>query len=172
MWPASASTSVEPLTPAPPCTTTPGGFSTKRTASSSYATAKGTSHGTAAGASGAWISACSPAATRWFFGRAEPSTRTNPASISRWARERDPSGPARYASRRSPACGVSTSSRIATRPRRLERVEEAEHAEGDRHVGHVEGRPQRQVDEVGHRVAPEPVDEVADGAAQQQPRRQ
>src|SRR3954452_3076822 len=107
----------------------------------------------AAGASAAGPAAASatsitaPARNTWRLARGSPSTATRPSSIARWAAVRDPTWPARKTSRRSPAASPGTSIRMARRP--LQDVEQAEHAERDRHVGDVEGGPQRQVDEVG-----------------------
>ena len=57
----------------------------------------------------------SPAATTWRLGRTSPSTRTRPASISRCARARDPSGAARNRSRpASPASSSDTRIRLGS----------------------------------------------------------
>ena len=50
----------------------------------------------------------SPPRRRWRLGRGAPSTRTRPPSIRRCARAREPSGPARNVSRRSPASAAVT----------------------------------------------------------------
>ena len=110
-----------------------------------------------------------PGATEWRLGRSRPSTRTRPGSISAWAWARDPSGSARKRSSRIPAASSPTGSSRgsvvdspALRPRRaLEHVQQRQHPERDRHVGDVERRPQRQLDEVGHRAVDQPVDQVA-----------
>jgi len=54
----------------------------------------------------------------------------------------------------------------------LEDVQERQHADRDRGVGDVEGRPQRQIDEVGDGALADAVDEVARGATDQQAGRQ
>ena len=41
-------------------------------------------------------------------------------------------------------------------------------SQGDRHVGEVEGGPQREVDEIGHSIGAHPVGEIAERAAYQQ----
>ena len=65
--------------------------------------------------------------------------------MSRCARARDPSGAARKASSRAPASsGVARSCMAGA----LGDVQQHDDAEGDRHVGDVEGRPPRQLDEV------------------------
>ena len=54
-------------------------------------------------------------------------------------------------------------------PGRAQRREhQPQRPQGDRHVGEVEGRPQREVDEIGHGVGAHPVGEVAERAAGQQ----
>src|SRR3954451_11620568 len=108
----------------------------------------------------------SPALSRWRLGAAWPSTSTWPASMRRCARALEPSGAARKASSRAPA-----SSGVARRcmARALGDVEQHEDAAGDRDVGHVEGRPPRQLDEVGHGAVADAIDDVAQGAAEQHP---
>ena len=54
----------------------------------------------------------------------------------------------------------------------FEHAQQRQHAERDRHVGDVERRPVRQLDEVGHRAVDDPVDQVAERAADQHPGRQ
>ena len=63
-----------------------------------------------------------------------------------------------------------TSFLTPTRP--LEDPQEREHADRDRHVGDVERRPVGQLDEVGDRPVRDAIDEVADGAADEQTGRQ
>ena len=91
---------------------------------------------------------------------------------------RDPSGSARNRSSRVPAAcrdleldRAPRHARAATlRPRRPSSTHtQDEHAERDRHVGDVERRPVRQLDEVGDRAVGDPVDQVADRAADQHP---
>jgi hypothetical protein len=54
----------------------------------------------------------------------------------------------------------------------LDHDDEQHHADGDGRVGHVEGRPGRQLEEVGDGAEPCAIDDVAERAAQQQPGRQ
>src|SRR3954454_12191413 len=110
----------------------------------------------------------SPPASTWRLGRGSPSTWTRPASMWRWARDREPSGPARKASRRCPASSGGTRSSGTPLARALEHVDEREHTDGDGDVGHVEGRPVGQLDEVGHRPRVDAVDDVPDRAAHEQ----
>src|SRR5919202_4249680 len=125
--------------------------------------------GSAAASAGSCTSTVSPAWTRWRLGTAAPSTRTAPSSMSRCARAREPSGPARNASSRAPASSAPARRRIVA----LEDVQQDEHAEGDRHVGDVERREaERQLHEVGDAAAPGAVYDVADRAAEQHPGRQ
>src|SRR3954454_21273657 len=111
----------------------------------------------------------SPPASTWRLGRGSPSTRTRSASMWRWARAREPSGPARNASRRGPAPSGGTRSSGTPLARSLEHVDEREDPDGDGDVGHVEGRPVGQLDEVGDRARVDAVDDVAQGAADEQP---
>src|SRR3712207_5070593 len=92
--------------------------------------------------------------------------------MSRWARARDPTGPARNASSRAPAAWAETSSSRRGTPRALEHPEERQHAERDGDVGDVERRPPRELDPVRHRAVAGAVEEVAGGAAEEEPRRQ
>ena len=112
-----------------------------------------------------------PALSRWRLGAAPRRRRARaPASIRRCARAREPSGAARNASRRSP--GVLRRRSPAPSAGRSGDEEQHEHADGDRHVGDVERRPRRQLDEVGHRAVADAVDDVAERAAEQQAGRQ
>src|SRR5919202_308151 len=125
--------------------------------------------GSAGASAGSSTSTVSPACTRGRLGTAAPSTRTAPSSMSRWARAREPSGPARNASSRAPASSAPARRRIVA----LEDVQQDEHAERDRHVGDVERREaERQLHEVGDAAAARAVDDVADRAAEQHPGRQ
>ena len=118
----------------------------------------------------------------WRFGRTRPSTQHAAA-------RRSAPGPGRVSRAAAPgtdqaACrrrrsGTSSSKRRRSRCRHHERrarpsstSSERDHAERDRHVGDVERRPVRQLDEVGDRAVGDPVDQVADRAADQQPGRQ
>src|SRR6185312_293092 len=95
--------------------------------------AAGARSGSAGAAVGSSTVTVSPALIRWRLGTSAPSTRTAPSSISRWACAREPSGPARNASRRSPASSALARTRIV-----LDHEEEDDDAEGDGHVGDVE----------------------------------
>ena len=117
---------------------------------------------------------CEPLAAaraRGAWAARSPSTVTWPPSISRCAAAREPAWPARKTSSRSPAASAGTRQLRRHRPPRrarprsrrggrllaaarrpLEHVDQREHAEGDRHVGDVEGREVRELDEVGHRA--------------------
>ena len=117
--------------------------------------------------SGSSTSTTSPAATRWRLGRASPSTVTRPASISRCAAAREPS--ARGEERVEPLARLLGSPTSA--PRSSDE-DQGDDAEGDGDVGDVEGRPVRELDEVGDRAVAHAVDDVAERAAEQQPGRQ
>ena len=133
----------------------------------------------------------SPPRSTWRLGRARAVDRHVPAVDQPLrGRAREPACAARKTSRRSPAASAGTISSGAIRigrrrglgggslallarsRRPLEDVDQREDAEGDRGVGDVEGRPVRELDEVGHRAGAHAVDEVADRAAEQQPGRE
>ena len=168
---SSACASVPDSCPRAGCTTTPAGLSTTSRCSSSQATEYSASGASAAGAATtSATSISSPPRSTWRFDRSSPSTRTRPSSISRCAAAREPACSARKTSSRSPAASGGTST-LGTARRPLEDVEQAQHPGGDADVGEVEGRPRREVEEVGHVAALHAVDQVARGAAQQQPGR-
>ena len=143
--------------------------------------------GAAAAGAGSVTTSRSPPASTWRLGRRSPSTVTWPPSISRCAAAREPAWPARWTSSRSPAALAGTVSSgaiggrgrlgrrggrlLAAARRALEDVDQGQHAERDRHVGDVEGREVRELDEVRDRAGAGAVDQVADGAAEQQPGR-
>ena len=81
----------------------------------------------------------------------------------RWTRAWCPQAPARKALRPPAWSRVETTAPSV--PGALDHVEQRQHAEGDRHVGEVERRPERQLDEVGHRAVAEAVGDVAERAA-------
>src|SRR6185503_8762421 len=120
--------------------------------------------------------------------RCAPSTRTSPASISVLSRARETPGSCAtsHRSSRSPAPSAETTSirrstglgtggdagwSIRTLADETER--EQDHADGDGGVGDVEGGPVPavpvHVHEVHHRAEARPVDQVAHGAAEDEP---
>jgi len=124
------------------------------------------SRSSAAGPGSTWI--FSPAATRCRLGRTAPSTLTRPDSIRRWACDREPSGCASSWSSLVPASSSVTVIRIGSSAIGASELPaprtSAITPERDRHVGDVERRPRRELDEVDHRSAGEPVDQVPDRA--------
>src|SRR3989337_1378685 len=132
-------------------------------------------------ASGAASSAGgSLAATRALPGRrydarsSAPSTVTSPSSMRRraWLRERPATARDRKTSSRSPGLSAVSSSVFTFRFRRRGLGEEGvadqedDDANGNGGVGHVERRPEPEIDEIGHLAQAQAVDEVAGGAAE------
>ena len=116
-------------------------------------------------AGGASTATRSPPASAWRLGRATPSTVTWPASISRCAAEREPAWPREEHVEALPrGAGGTVSSGTA-----LDHEDQGHDAAGDGDVGDVEGRPVRQLDEVGHRAVVGAVDQVAQRAADSSP---
>src|SRR5438128_5662191 len=156
----------------------PAGLSTTSRCSSSYAMRSSIGSGASgAGAAGASNSTSSPAASRWLFGRGEPSTSTAPASTSRAAAAREPTSgsPARKRSSRSPSAWLGMRRRVAhpPGPARVavgheERDQEDDDAEDDEAVREVERGPEAEIEEVRDMSEPDAVDEVGDAPADQQ----
>src|SRR5712692_2357817 len=122
-----------------------------------------------AGGAGGSNSTSSPAASRWLFGRGEPSTSTAPASTSRAAAAREPTSgsPARKRSSRSPSACLGMRRRVADAPRpsrvavgHEERDQEDDDAEDDEAVREVERGPEAQVEEIRDVTEPNTVGEV------------
>ena len=119
------------------------------------------------------------ATPRGAWGAARPSTRTWLGVDQRLRSAREPSGSARNRSSRVPAASsadveldLGGSPPLSITPPRPRARTAGPHPERDRHVGDVERRPVRQLDEVGHGAVGDAVDQVAERAADQQPRRQ
>src|SRR5579871_3271370 len=160
---STALTSVPSTAPSAGCVTMPAGLSTTRTSASSYTRSSGIASGVAISsrACGTTNSMTSPASTGWLGLTGAPLTRISPRRALRATSDRDaPQSAAISTSVRFPACSAVTTCNKA-------REQQQSHADRNARVAEVEdvGPDAVKVDEVDHVAEVEPVDDVADSAA-------
>ena len=149
-----------PVAPRAGCTTTPGGLVDHQQVLVLVGDRerRPARRRSAAGGSRCRTTISSPPATVCRLGRTRPSTRTRRRRSGPGPGRASPSGSARNRSSRSrppsvAALELEQALAIAPSPRGPSQHEQQrDHPERDRHVGDVERRPQRQLDEVGDRA--------------------